>query len=231
MAKFNEMAYMVYDKLGINSDDSRFEIDHIIFMLNTWRAQLLKQQYTDQKKNISNANYQTICVNLENAGDCLSGDIIKSVEKVPNFLNIGTGSVNIVPTGDRLNNIEFTLVDESRIRFVGNNKWLKKIIYFALANNNYMYLKSANPDFKYLKTVKVEALFDDPLEAAKWACENEDKCNWLESEYPLEESLVPILIDIVYSKLMRDTYNPEDKTNDANDDLTQVSIDRRQRYE
>jgi hypothetical protein len=97
-------------------------------------------------------------------------------------------------------------------------------VYFTLAKDNILYLKSANPDFKYLKQVKVEALFDDPKAAAELSCEQTDACNWYESEFPLEESLVPMLVDIVYQKLKYDVYSPEDDVNNASDDLTRTGI-------
>jgi hypothetical protein len=122
MAKFNEITFMVYDKLGIESDDARFTEEHIIFMLGIWRSQLLKQQYSDSKKSIPSSNYQTICVDLQDTVDCLNGRTVSSIKKIPNFVNIGEDNVNIIPVGDRFNNIRFTLTNEERFKYTGNNK-------------------------------------------------------------------------------------------------------------
>ncbi|MDR2233961.1 MAG: hypothetical protein LBE56_12690 [Tannerella sp.] len=217
MSKFAEIGYLVYDKLGLGSDDERFTIDHILYLCGVWRAALIKQYYRDAKRELSSSNYQTICVNLAYNGDCLSGSEMKSVEKIPNFIGIGTDNINIVPMGDRFNNNRWTMVSEDRFNFVGDNKWLRKIIYFTRATDGKLYVKSASPDFKYLQKVKIEGIFEDPAEAAKLACDKD--CNpcgdVMEQHFPLEDILVPNLIDIVYSRLANDLYRPEDKKNDA----------------
>ena len=61
-----EITYMVLDELKVQSDDSHFTEEHVIFLLSKFRALLLKQRYgTDIKKSVPESNYQTICLDLE----------------------------------------------------------------------------------------------------------------------------------------------------------------------
>ena len=64
MATYREVTFMILDKLKSNTDDRYFEEDHIVFLINEYRAFLLKQRYSDIKKQIPESNYQTICLDL-----------------------------------------------------------------------------------------------------------------------------------------------------------------------
>jgi hypothetical protein len=175
---------------------------------------------------MSLSNYQTLCINLEYHSDCLFGQAMRSVEKIPSTINNDFDSVHIYPLGDRFNNNKWVSVSQDRFNWVGTSKWSKDFVYFTRASDGYVYVKSANPDYKYLKGIRVEGIFEKPEEAAKLLCDNKCDCedcitctDPLEADFPLEESLLSALVDVVYSKLANDVYRPEDKTNDANDSL------------
>lgn len=220
MSTFNEIAYLIYDKLGISSDDSRIEIDHILFMMKNYRTYLLKQQYTDAKRLIPQTNYQNIHLDIEQITDCIVDNKVKSVQKVPSLINLnGSEAVTVTPKEDLFNSLEWTFITEQRFKVVGFNKWLSRIIYFTVGSDGYLYLKSINPDFKYLKKIMVSALFDDPIKAAELSSEGQD-CDVLNTPFPLEEPLVPVLIDLIVEKLTPVVYKPEDEVNNASDDLT-----------
>jgi hypothetical protein len=120
-ATYEQVAYMVYDELKLGSDDSYFNIDHVLFLMNNYRALILKQRYSDIKKNIPLVNFQTICLKLETTQSCLYPDTVVSEKPVPQPLGIDN-SITLNPVGDLFGNIEFTLVDDSRFPYVGNNK-------------------------------------------------------------------------------------------------------------
>ena len=77
----------------------------------------------------------------------------------------------------------------------------------------------------YLERVRMTAVFSDPVKAAELSCEGEGKaCNILEMEFPLESSLVPSCIELTVQELMGSRYAPQDKTNNAKDDLADVAV-------
>lgn len=57
MSTYKELVYLVLDELRLHSDDALFTEDHIIFLADKYRAFLLKQKYSDIKKQIPESNY------------------------------------------------------------------------------------------------------------------------------------------------------------------------------
>ena len=223
---YREIAYMCLDQLKVASDDSYYTIDHILFLISKIRALLLKQTYSNIKKEIPQSNYQTICLDLIQVpaitGEpCEGGTYLRSKEKVPSTMTIGT---NIVYPIDFYQGTHITYVSRERMRYVGTNKWLKNIIYTSKGPDGYLYFKSSNPQFLYLKKVKMIGIFEDPDKAAELECNsnNNQQCDILDREFPLEEGLVASVIELVIKYLSGAVYRPKDQENDANDDLSDL---------
>lgn len=221
MSTFREVVYMCNDSLKIASDDSFFTIDHILYMLKKYRGLLLDQRYKDVRKEIPASNYQTICLDLEKDDDpsYCRDTLLKSKDKIPNLLTVGNTQVSPVDYYSG----EITFVSKERMKYVGHNKWLQNIIYCSLAPNNYLYLKSSNPQFKYLQKVKMTGIFEDIDEVEKLSCDKDKSCDILDSRFPMEEALIPQLIDVVVKFLTSGLYKPEDTENNANDDLATMA--------
>ena len=209
---------MCLDQLKVASDDSYYTIDHILFLISKIRALLLKQTYSNIKKEIPQSNYQTICLDLMQVpaitGEpCEGGTYLRSKEKVPSTMTIGT---NIVYPIDFYQGTHITYVSRERMRYVGTNKWLKNVIYTSKGPDGYLYFKSSNPQFLYLEKVRMTGIFEDPDKAA------ELECDVLDREFPLEVGLVASVIELVIKYLSGAVYRPKDQENDANDDLSDL---------
>lgn len=123
MASFAQIQYMVYDELKLSSDDSFIVPEHISFIMDNYRSQLLIQRYATIKKDIPLANYQTICLDFQYDNDCLYGESMKSIQQVPYFTNLGGfESITINAVGDLFTNYEYALISDNRFTYVGNNK-------------------------------------------------------------------------------------------------------------
>lgn len=212
---------MCLDALKVTSDDSTFNEDHILFLVNKYRSLLLQQKYLDVRNTMSDSNYQTLCLDLivddTTSTNICSDIILRSKEKIPKMLNVGNTEVS-------LNDYylgEIVLVTSNRLRYVGHNKWLQNVIYCAIGNDDYLYFKSVNPQHLYLDKVKLKGVFEDPIKAAKLSCDN-NNCNPLDLEIPLEDSLVSKLIEIVVQFVSSGLYKPEDRYNNAKDDLADL---------
>lgn len=224
MSAYKELVYMCLDELKLNSDDALFTEEHIIFLLDKYRVFLLKQKYSDVKKQIPESNYQTICLDLIEvpaiSGEpCEGGSYLRSKEKVPFLMKIGIPRV--YPVDYYQGNI--TYVSRDRMRYVGYNKYMQNIIYSSLGPDNYLYFKSSNPQYLYLEKVRMTGIFEDAQAASELQCDTENKeCDVLNRTFPIEESLVPPLIQLVVEELSKTEYKPEDKENNADDDLSNV---------
>lgn len=222
---YRELIYMCLDQLKVASDDAYFTTDHILFLLSKVRATLLTQQYSKIKKEIPQSNYQTICLDLIQvpaiSGEpCEGGTYLRSKVKIPSTLEVG---VNTVYPVDFYQGIHISYINRERMRFVGNNSWLKNIIYSSKGPDGYLYFKSSNPQFLYLEKVMMTALFEDPHKAEELKCNSEDiPCDILDRDFPLEEGLVSNVIEYIVKLLTGAVYRPNDPINDASDNLSEL---------
>ena len=223
MSTFRDIVYMCLDELQLSSDDATFTEEHIIFLASKYRALLLKKQYFDLKKLVPESNYQDICLNLETVqgidGDDCSNTYLRSVEKIPEVLSLSTPRI----TSQDFMAGEITYVSRERIRYTGHNRYLKNIIYATLGPDDKLYLKSENPQMLYLDMVRFSGVFEDPEEAAKLSCDTGDdaeSCDILDKKFPLEDALIPLMIELIVKEISNAIYRPADEENNANDDLT-----------
>ena len=220
MSTYRELVYLCLDELKLHSDDAVFTEDHVIFLLNKYRAFLLKQRYSDVKKQIPESNYQTICLDLIEvpaiSGEpCEGGSYLRSKEKIPFLMKIGNPMVYPVDYYQG----EITYVSRERMRYIGYNKYLQNIMYASIGPDNYLYFKSNNPQYLYLKKVKMTGVFENSEEASKLQCEGDNECDILDRTFPIEESLVSPMIELMVKELLSAEYIKGDEKNNAKDDL------------
>ena len=224
MSTFKELIYLVLDELKGMSDDFDFTEDHVHYLLTKYRAFLLKQRYSDIKKQIPESNYQTICLDLINvpaiSGEpCTGGVYLRSKQKVPFLMQIGTPRVYPIDYYQGT----FTYVSRDRMRYVGYNKFLQNVIYCSIGPDNYLYFKSSNPQYLYLEKVKFTGIFQDSMQASDLQCPDnngETVCNPIDRTFPIEDALVPPLIELVVKELAGSASKPDDEANNAKDDLS-----------
>lgn len=224
MSTFREIIYMILDEMKISTDDSYFTEDHIMYLINKYRVLILKQRYSDIKKQIPESNYQTICLDLIEvpaiSGEpCEGGSYLRSKEKVPFLMQIGVPKIYPIDYYQG----EITYVSRERMRYIGYNKYLQNIIYCSLGPDNYLYFKSNNPQYLYLEKVKLIGIFEDSINASQLQCSNDKECDILDRTFPLEDSLIPIVIELVVKELLAANYRPKDDINDAKDELSEVA--------
>ena len=226
MSTYKELVYMCLDELKLYSDDALYTEEHIMFLLGKYRTFLIKQRYSDVKKQIPESNYQNICLDLIKvpaiSGEpCEGGSYLRSKEKIPFLMKIGNPRVYPIDYYQG----EITYVSRERMRYVGYNKYLQNIIYASLGPDNYLYFKSFNPQFLYLEKIRMTGIFEDTLAASELQCPDESGntvCDILDREFPIENALIPPLIQLVVEELTKAEYKPEDKENNSDDDLSEV---------
>lgn len=224
MSTYKELVYMCLDELKLYSDDALYTEEHIMFLLEKYRTFLIKQRYSDIKKQIPESNYQTICLDLIEvpaiSGEpCEGGSYLRSKENIPFLMKIGNPKVYPVDYYQG----EITYVSRERMRYVGYNKYLKNIIYASIGPDNYLYFKSFNPQYLYLEKARITGIFEDAVAASELQCKEDKACDILDREFPIESALVPPLIQLVVEELTKAEYKPEDKENNSDDDLSNVT--------
>lgn len=222
MSTYRDITYMVLDKLKLTSDDSLFEEEHIVYLIDKYREILLKQRYSDIRREIPEVNMQELDLSLIvvpaiSGETCETGTFLKSEEKVPHIISLN-GNYNVTKVyATNYWEGEFAVVSRERFKYVGTNKFLFNSVYCALGPDNYAYFKSANPTYLTIAAVKLLALFATPKDLF---VETVDITDFMDMEYPLEESLIGALLEMVVADLNKSVYKPEDTNNNAADDLS-----------
>lgn len=220
---FGQVVYIISDFSKTISDDSIINTDHILFLASKYRNYILNQYYASNKKPLSDANYQTICIDLERfnkAKFCGNIPVLRSKEKLPFVLPLGKKSI-YPPAGFLYGNIQF--VNNTKFKYMSENKYLKNTIYATIGPDEHLYLRANGSDFLFLKKVILSALFTDIEDAAKQECsldgECYDGCDIMERNFPLDDSYMPLLMKMVVQDIVGAAWRPKDDDNNATDDL------------
>ena len=232
-----EIVYMVLDlcKLG-GSDDVYITEEHVLFLCKKYRAFLIKKEQDKEKTSTDAASeYETqqICLDLEkvpaiDGEPCTGGYYLRTTKAIPKILE--SNQPRVYPV-DYYQGINISYVPRDRMRYVGTNKFLRNIIYVSLGPDLHLYLNSNNPQFLYLKKLRVNAVFEDIEDAAGLLCDEDGSsiaCDPLDMEFPIRDYLVPPLIELVVKALSGSEYKPEDVRNNASDDLSKVATKQNQ---
>lgn len=218
--KYSEIIYIINDLCKQFSDDTSITEDHILFLLSKYRSQVL-YQLSIQKKKLSNTNYQIICLDLEpvDGVPCITNAKLRSVQKIPNLLP----TIKPYVYFDDFYISETNYVSKERMKYVGNNNILKNQIYCSIAPDKHLYFKSCNPQMMYIQKAKMSAIFEDIDEAMKLDC-GENKCvDLMDQEFPMDQALIPNVIQLVLKDILGASYRPIDNANNAKDDLATLA--------
>ena len=227
-----EIVYMVLDLAkAATSDDSFWTEDHVIFLLKKYRSFLIKKEQEKQRATTDIASefeYQQICLDLEkipaiDGEPCTGGYYLRTAKKIPKILEDNQPRVYPV---DFYQGINISYVPRDRMRYVGTNKFLQNIIYVSLGPDLHLYLNSSNPQFLYLKRLRMSAVFEDFDEMSSYLCNDDGDSmagDVMDEVFPIREYLVPTLMELVVKELTTAKYQPVDEHNNASDDMSKVS--------
>lgn len=222
-----ELIYMVLDELKGFSDDYIYTEDHVLFLCKKYRSFLIKKEQDKEKASTDIASefeYQQICLDLEKIAaidgePCTGGYYLRTAQKIPKILE---GTKPRVYPMDFYQGVNISYIPRDRMRFTGSNPYLQNIIYVSVGPDLHLYLNSSNPQFMYLKKLRMNALFEDIDAASELLCDEDGSpkpCDVLDMEFPIRDYLVPLLIDLVVKELSGASVRKEDTRNNAKDDI------------
>lgn len=223
MTTWRELVYMVLDLLKIHSDDSKFTEDHVVFLLSKYRAFVLNQSKANKNNNgnkeLSKSNYQSFTVELSsNTSSAEHANnkwlYLKSDYEIPNILDIENISISPLNYFDG----DITYVSKERFKFVGHNRFLSNIIYATIGLDNFVYLK-CRKETPIIDSIEINAIFENPKEVGGYSSYD----SMMDSLFPVDESLVPSILELVLKDLTSGLYKPSDNINDAADALSDLA--------
>lgn len=203
-----------------DTDDSYYTQEHILYLISKYRAFIFQQKYGNNniKKQIPEVSRQQICIELmpvpgNKITVCDSGFYLRSTRPIPDIMPYTKPLIYTDDVYSTISQIIYVYYD--RMKYTGENKYMKNIIYSSISPDKYLYLKSQNPVFLNLERIKMSAVFNDIEEAMKLSCDPD--CDILDSPFPLEDNLIPMLIDTVVKELLPKIEVPQDEENNATD--------------
>ena len=226
-----ELIYSILDLCKLSgSDDAYITEDHVLFLCKKYRAFLIKREQEKNKGSVSTASefeMQQICLDLEKVAaidgePCTGGYYLRTTQAIPKILE---GQQPKVYPIDYYQGTNIAFVSRDRMRFVGSNPYMRNIIYVSMGPDFHLYLNSSNPQFYYLKKLRMNAVFEDMDEAAGLLCDEDGTstpCDVLDAEFPIREHLVPVLIELVVKAISGAKYQPTDVKNNASDNLPEM---------
>lgn len=239
MQTYRECIYIVFDELKLSSDDSPWEVEHIIFLLNKYRAILTKQRYGGAKKDVPLEYYQIWELGqLELPTNNTDVRRTFSFKKpVPPILNLhgvlletsisyhtspleehciidGTPIPIYTQSTDYVeNNIDVNFINPDRFKYLGYNKWLSSQPYATIGYDHKLYI-SSTADFLNGKYFRIQGVFENPTDF------QDTTDGKLDMYFPVEQALVQPIIDLIVKELGNVLYLPKDGENNSSDDLS-----------
>lgn len=241
MSTYRQVTYLISDELKLASKDRYYELEHIVYLMDKYRAMILKQRYGDVRRDISESNFQGIPLALEDAYDytvtngqkLAGGEFLKSTIAIPKLLTL-SGS----PLATKITKLDgfsgdYSYVNRERFKSVGHNKWLRNQVYCTVGSDDFVYFKCGNSAYLEIITLPIGqttevingsgVLFYSIFESPKDVYElDATVTDYLDSRYPLEDAIQPVVVDLVLKELLGALYRPKDDENNANDDLSNL---------
>ena len=215
MTTYKELVYMVLDELKAKSDDFYYTEDHIIFLLDKYRAFLLKQKYRTPKSVVLNSNYMHITIK----SPLIMMNSIQETNFDYSILHISSPKLIVVPKVSDFVKKEyiFNYCTEDRRLFLRQSQFLKNVNYFYFLNGT-LTLDAGNKFFTDYSSnnliANLKAVFESPSKIYSEYVEV-DPMNQI---FPLEESLISPLLEMVVKDLTSAMFKPEDDVNNGKDE-------------
>ena len=114
--------------------------------------------------------------------------------------------------------------------YVGHNKYLNNILYITQGADGYLYGVSQNEAFLDLASTEdnvvefyITTVFKDAITAITLSKNYDPTIDILDYAFPIDNKLIPKLINLCLRELLGVAYRPKDPKNNASDDLSTIA--------
>ena len=220
---------LVYDLLEIVrpnlSDDDNFDKRQIAFWIKNQRALWLRNELNKNRTVDDNIIQDLGCVELELAdkADCCNVSdgckVLRTKLKIPNTIELhnSTGITRIGPNDKTTT--PFSFVNYNRMHVSGNGRFNRKEIFVFLLNSRVYLTATDDSMLKYIETINIRGVFEDPEEAALFNHCSGGACYTNKSPYPVNRWMVDYMkgaiLELNFATALQAV---EDTTNNAKSD-------------
>ena len=207
-----ELIYDVRESFRLMSDDSDITNSYIAYLINTARATILQQRYSDPRNIVPSVVYQKVTLPI--------GDNAKSTLQLPPVIKT-TGnahaSLKVYGIGMADTNLEvpINVVNLDRLPYVGHNQFTRDQIYCALDEDGTLIFNSQNNLYKLINSVVARGISEDP---EAWYAISNPNADFYNAKYPLAESDLLDVRKIVDQKLANILNITKDNLNDSTEE-------------
>lgn len=223
MPSKREIIYTIFEKIGVISDDTKLTEELVSSLIDTKRAMLLKQQYAKNSWHMPIEIKQELCMDLELVnkvdGYSCGGKILSTKLALPNSIKIKGKEGPLAVRRSDSTVIAINIVAIERIPFLFENKFTQHLTYCAVDFSGKLYLISKDTKHKFLKSIKVTDIYEQPDTANELVCDAKDLTTdvW-DIDYPIESSMADVVVELIVADLTKSLVVPGDKNNNASDD-------------
>lgn len=225
MSTLREITYSIINTIRpkmISGDHITEEL--VNFHVKNARATLAKQK-ANKSSTLDSSFVQSLgCIELTLAdqSQCCSFptgcSILRTNVKIPGTLDTSTSSLTRVGPVN-LSEPGYQPIEFERVPFAGYNKYTKHLTkWFTTSHDDYIYLLIDENDYldMSLEVINVRGIFNDPEELSSFVdCSTGTSCFNVDSEYPVPDSMILTIQDIVIKNFLGVQYKqPLDNTND-----------------
>ena len=220
---------LIREAIRETSDDSVFSDKYIYRIALESRAELM-QQMLSNNKSFSPWFYQRFCLKTCPSSFIECGcetfdfacNVYRSTTPLPQPMwDESTLILNVSELwGDHINRIT-----ERQFRLLKDRKYKPKFYYYIgdYQSDKYLFLLSEQVSIPP-KYIKVEGVFEDPLEALDFACQEDDCPSISGTGFPFTLSKEGALIQMAKQRIISTKKLPEDLSNNTNSTPNQAII-------
>ncbi len=228
MSTLKQLTYSVRESLQQYSTTSDITNEFIEFLILNSRNLLIAQKFSNRGNLIPNKLRQHFYLDLELAdeNEFVSGldTVVRTTTKIQYPLEAFNFRNNLRLTSGSYSDINFSFVIPERFPYVGYSKWNNNQIYYTIGSDWKLYLTSNNPKVKLIERVKLSMVCENPSDAYASSVDYNSSIDYNDTEFHLEGEMDSLVTDMVIKKLTQMLSMPEDKTNDAQDDITTQNV-------
>jgi hypothetical protein len=220
---YNEIIYSIREQLRQTIDDSNIDDREIIFNINIQRSLFYRNQYNQRNRIIDEDIKQNLYVKLQESSEdlCSTTDctIIRSVNPLPKSIELHHKNAILGVSSTNISSKQFSLVNWTNFIYSGNSRYSKNEVFVSVNTDGYLYLKVSNKLAKFINTVIVQMILENPLDIKTFVnCGDtvSTDCFDLETfEYPIKQYAFAYIKEQVVNTFINKLSIPEDKQNDG----------------
>jgi len=226
MLTLRDLHSQLDEMLNVNNSDSVFDPLYYTDLINEQRSLFIRNEYNKKRAIDPNVQQEIPCLDLElvDPHNCCvevpaGCKILRTVSKIPNTIEFhqskGITSVGpVIITAKR-----FSLIDFSRVPYIGNGRTTQKTIY-AFLYDNYIYIVSKDPAVNLLEKISIRGIFEDPTALEAFVnCSTGNSCWSNDSPYPLNQWMWAYMKPQIIQTLLQKRQIPVDDNGNNDDDL------------